>query len=160
MVNDFDGFFASEYPLVVRALALALGDRELAEDAAQEGFARALAHWATVSTKDRPTTWVYVVAMNRARDHLRHIARRPAPAPPAGLGDPAGAVATAVTVRAAIADLTPRQRQAVVLRYLADLTVQEMAVAMGCAVGTVKSTLHGALRSLRVELRDQEEAGP
>jgi len=40
------------------------------------------------------------------------------------------------------------------------LTVQEMAVVMGCAVGTVKSTLHGALRSLRVELQDQEEAGP
>ena len=44
------------------------------------------------------------------------------------------------------------------LRYLADLPLAEVAEAMGCAVGTVKATLHQALGSLRVELKEDDDA--
>ena len=58
----------------------------------------------------------------------------------------------------AIATLPARQREAVVLRYLADLSVKDVAEAMGCAVGTVKATLNHALRTLRVELEEDDDA--
>jgi RNA polymerase sigma factor (sigma-70 family) len=72
--------------------------------------------------------------------------------------EPARDIATAVVahvdVREALQGLAPRQRMAVVLRYLGDLTNEEVAKAMGCSVGTVKSTLHSALAGLRVELEE------
>lgn len=155
-MGAFDAFFAEQYPGVVRSLTLALSDRDLAEEAAQDGFARALELWADVSSMDRPTAWVYVVAMNRAKDRFRRGGRG-AGRSDAVSPDPAGAVATAVSVRVALAALAPRQREAVVLRFLADLTVAEIAAVMGCAPGTVKSTLHHALNALRVDLEDGEE---
>ena len=57
----------------------------------------------------------------------------------------------------AILQLPERQRLAVVLRYFGDLSLAEIAAAMGCAVGTVKSTLHSALARLEVELDDDIE---
>ena len=61
------------------------------------------------------------------------------------------------TLGASIARLPERQRVALVLRYLVDLPVADVALAMGCATGTVKSTLHAALERLGVELQEQEE---
>ena len=61
-------------------------------------------------------------------------------------------------MREAITTLPPRQREAVVLRYLADLPLADVAEAMGCALGTVKATLHQALGSLRVELEEDDDA--
>jgi RNA polymerase sigma-70 factor (ECF subfamily) len=72
------------------------------------------------------------------------------------VSDPEVGVVTRVSVRDAIATLAPRQRQAVVLRYLADLPVRDVAEAMGCAEGTVKATLHQALRAMRIELEDKD----
>ena len=61
------------------------------------------------------------------------------------------------SIACGIAQLPDRQRIAVVLRYLADLPIADVATAMGCAQGTVKSTLHTALTRLRVSLADAEE---
>lgn len=108
---------------------------------------------------DRPDGWVYVVAMNQLRDHWRRTDRRRDRE--ADLGDSAadntGGVATRLSVRDAIAVLPARQRQAVVLRYLADLPLADVADAMGCAIGTVKATLHQALQTMRVDLDDVED---
>jgi RNA polymerase sigma factor (sigma-70 family) len=60
-------------------------------------------------------------------------------------------------LRDAIARLPERQRVAIVLRYLADLPLVDVAAAMGCAVGTVKSTLHAARARLEVDLGDDRE---
>jgi RNA polymerase sigma-70 factor (ECF subfamily) len=154
----FDEFYESYFDRVARALVLAGADRDLASDAAQEAFARALRRWRKVREMDRPDGWVYVVAMNQLRDHWRRSERRRERTP--GVGDGAGdntsGVATRLSVRDAIATLPPRQRQAVVLRYLADLPLADVADAMGCATGTVKATLHQAMQSMRVELDDQE----
>ncbi len=56
------------------------------------------------------------------------------------------------TVRALLAQLPDRQREAVVLRFFEDLSVEETATAMNCAQGTVKATVHQALRTLRKKL--------
>ncbi len=154
---EFDEFYESHFDKVARALTLAGGDRDLAYDGAQEAFARALRRWRTVREMDRPDGWVYVVAMNHLRDHWRRNERRRDRTPtPEFLADNTSAVATRVSVRDAIATLPPRQREAVVLRYLADLPLADVAGAMGCATGTVKATLHQAMASMRIELDDTE----
>ncbi len=155
---EFDEFYESFFDRVARALTLVGADRDLARDATQEAFARALRQWRKVREMDRPDGWVYVVAMNQLRDQRRRSERRRERSPTSGDGavDNTSAVATRVSVRDAIALLPARQRQAVVLRYLADLPIADIADAMGCAAGTVKATLHQAMRSMRVELDDTE----
>jgi RNA polymerase sigma-70 factor (ECF subfamily) len=155
---EFDEFYESHFDKVARALTLAGGDREVAHDATQEAFARALRQWRKVREMDRPDGWVYVVAMNQLRDHWRRTERRRGRAPHSEfVADDTSAVATRISVRDAIATLPTRQREAVVLRYLADLSLSDIAEAMGCAVGTVKATLHQAMASMRIELDDKED---
>jgi RNA polymerase sigma-70 factor, ECF subfamily len=157
-VDDFEAFFGECYGSVVRALVMAIGDRGRAEDLAQEAFARAFRRWKVVSVMERPVTWVYVVALNAERKRWRREERVSSRVDRADavVADPAGGVTTAVVVRDALARLAPRQRCAVALRYLADLRIAEVAEVMGCAEGTVKATLHQALRNLRVDLEGGE----
>jgi RNA polymerase sigma-70 factor (ECF subfamily) len=157
-VDDFEIFFRECYGSVVRAVAMAVGDRGRAEDLAQEAFARAFRRWRVVSAMERPVTWVYVVAMNAERSRWRREERasRCDDQMQVVLDDPATGVTTGVVVRDALGRLPPRQRCAVALRYLADLRIAEVAEVMGCAEGTVKATLHQALRNLRVDLEGEE----
>ncbi len=153
-MDGFEAFFDQEYGGVLRTVALAIGDRNRAEDVTQEAFARAFRKWRTVSGLHRPAAWVYVVAVNADRSRFRRDAR-PARRPTQEelvAPDPTGAVVARVVVTDLLDRLPPRQRAAIVLRYLGDLTVPEVARALGCAEGTVKSALHDALRNLRVEL--------
>jgi RNA polymerase sigma-70 factor (ECF subfamily) len=156
---EFDEFYKSYFDRVARTLVLGGADRDFARDATQEAFARALRQWRKVRDMDRPDGWVYVVAMNQLRDHWRRSERRRERAPELddAAADNTYAVATRLSVRDAIATLPPRQRQAVVLRYLADLSLADVADAMGCATGTVKATLHQAMQSMRVELDEWED---
>jgi RNA polymerase sigma factor (sigma-70 family) len=62
-----------------------------------------------------------------------------------------------LTMQQAIGDLPERQRLALVLRHYGDLSLEEIATAMGCALGTVKSTLHAAHARLQVELDEIPE---
>lgn len=156
-MDDFETFFVQCYGSVVRSVALAVGDRGRAEDLVQEAFARAFRRWRVVSTMERPVTWVYVVALNAERNRWRREERKPRHGPGEEFTDDvAGSVTTAVVVRDALGRLAPRQRCAVTLRYLADLRIGEIAEVMGCAEGTVKATLHQALRNLRVDLEGDE----
>jgi RNA polymerase sigma-70 factor (ECF subfamily) len=155
--GGFDTFFHAHHARVVQVLALGWG-AHAAEDAAQEAFARALQRWNRVRAMDRPDGWVYVTAVNVLRRrhgagaNERAIDDRAAPH-----RDAADGVATRVLVRDALALLPPRQRQVVVLRYLADFSTADVAAAMGCAEGTVKSALSQALRSLRVDLEEDDD---
>jgi len=146
-------FCRTEWPRLVGALALYTGDPELAQEIAQETLARVARDWQRVSSLDAPGAWAHRVALNLARSHFRRL--RVARAATARLehasatnsvgGDPADAVA----VRAAVAALPERQRRALVLRYFVDLPVGEVAAAMGCPEGTVKTLTSRALATLR-----------
>ena len=156
----FEEFFRERYGEVVRSMRLMVGDHARAEELTQEAFSRACRHWRRVRALDRPVAWVYVVATNEARREWRRDQRAASvtvddSAPAAD--DTAGSIATALDVRAALAQLTDRQRAAVVLRYVADLPIADIADVMGCAPGTVKATLHQALAHMRIELEDQDE---
>jgi RNA polymerase sigma factor (sigma-70 family) len=169
-MTTYDEFFADHYDEVVRTLALAVGDRGRAEDAAQEAFARAFRKWPTVSQMDRPVGWVVIVGMNQMKRWITRVDRRDQDHRPAleavartGLdpdhGDPAGPIADATALRAALDRLGPRQRATVVLRYLCDLPTDDVAKALGCSPGTVKSALSAALANLRVEF-DESQLDP
>jgi len=152
-VDDFETFFADEYGGVLRTLSLAVGDRARAEEATQEAFARAFRKWRTVSRLSRPAAWVYVVALNAERSRFRRDRRLRYDAAPVEGSEPdrGGATVARIVVEQLLDALPPRQRAAVVLRYLGDLTVPEVARALHCAEGTVKSALHDALRNLKLE---------
>ena len=154
--QTFDAFFYEHWESVRRSLAIALADPLLAEELAQDAFTRALSQWRRVSRMDRPAGWVYVVALragrrNRGRGNREMTVEQPTNP------DLADVVVGELGLAELIARLPERQRIAVVLRYLVDLPLADVADAMDCAVGTVKSTLHAALARLGVELRDAEE---
>jgi RNA polymerase sigma-70 factor, ECF subfamily len=151
----FETFFHEHYEAVRRSLAVAFGDPVVAEELAQDAFTRALSNWRRVSQMDRPAGWVYVVALRAGRRRGRPK-DLPMPESEPANGDIAETVARDVVLGDAIARLPERQRTALVLRYLADLPVADVALAMDCAVGTVKSTLHAALERLGVEMREEE----
>lgn len=159
-MDDFDEFFTEHYSRVVGSLELAGGTAGDAEDAAQEAFVKAMLRWRSVSGMERPATWVYVVAVRALRRRLgrdRSVAERRTDE--RAVTDQAEEVVTAAVISKALATLPARQRFAVVLRFHGDLTVPEIARAMRCSQGTVKSTLHAALGRLRVELGDRDLEG-
>src|ERR1700683_2104777 len=147
--DGFDLAFAGLYRLAYRVAFRILGDRGDAEDVAQEALARASLRWSRL--EDRPEGWVTRVASNLAIDRYRRRRRQTAPMTgPVGIVDPH--LGERVDCVVALRRLPRRQREAVVLRYLADLSEAQVAVEMGCSVGAVKS--HGArgLASLRRHL--------
>lgn len=154
MARSFEEFFDANYETMRRALTVALADPALAEDAAQDAFARAYVHWRTVSAMERPAGWVYVVALRGGR---RQRGRRVGVLAPLPEMDQIGNMLEREALEPLLARLPERQRIAVVLRYLADLPLVDVAAAMGCKVGTAKSTLHSALARLRVEMSDVDE---
>jgi RNA polymerase sigma factor (sigma-70 family) len=107
-----------------------------------------------VSSLDQPAKWVFVVAARssykalRRRDVMPRVLNSRSSAPT--VGDPAVSVVNHQTVIALLAQLPPRQRAAVALRYGADMRVQDIALVMRCSPGTVKATLHNALERLRI----------
>lgn len=159
-MDEFDSFFADNFDRVARALRVAVGDAREAEDLAQEAFTRAFRRWRDVGSLERPATWVYVVAIREFGHRRRRAARREvrdAMAARHAEADPWDAADARTDVASVVEALPPRQRVAIVLRYHAGLSLDEVAEAMGCAVGTVKATLHAALRRLRVDLAGEDE---
>jgi RNA polymerase sigma-70 factor (sigma-E family) len=143
------------HPRLVGAMQLHTGDRGLAEEIAQESLARAWQRWDRVGRADFPDAWVFRVALNLATSRFRRVAtERRAMSRIDGRAALPGADDTAdrVAVRAAVATLPPRQRLALVLRFYADLPVEQAAEAMRCAPGTVKSLTAKAIVNLRTNL--------
>jgi RNA polymerase sigma-70 factor, ECF subfamily len=156
----FEELFREHYDEVVRSMRLMVGDHARAEELAQEAFTRACRHWRRVSRLDHPVAWVYVVACNEARRGWRRDQRAASTVVASAtqvVEDTDLTIANVLDVRAALVQLTERQRAAVVLRYVADLPLADIADVMGCATGTVKATLHQALAHLRVELEVDNE---
>lgn len=147
----FTWFFRSEYPRVVRTVAVILQDRDLARDIAQEAFVQLMTHWRSVSRYERPEAWVRRVAIRlamrtRRRDVMRRTRERLAGTeePPAG---PA-ARGAALDLVAAVRRLPPSQRAAVALFYYEDRPVSEVADILGCTTSTAKVHLHKARQRL------------
>lgn len=159
-MDDFDEFFTEHYARVVGSLELAGGTAADAEDAAQEAFVKAMLRWRSVSVMDRPATWVYVVAVRAMwRRRGRDRSFEESTSEGQSVSDETESVVTAAVISKALDTLPARQRLAVVLRFHGDLNVPEIARAMRCSQGTVKSTLHSALARLRIDLDETTREG-
>lgn len=151
-------FCRGVWPRLVRSLASYTGDAGMAEELAQEALVRALERWDRVADMDAPEMWVYRTAINLARSRFRRRqaerrANRRVSAPGPSIA-PSADLADVLTMRQELLRLPSRQRAAVVLRYHADLTVDETAAVMDCAPGTVKALTHQALTRLRERLAE------
>ena len=140
--HDFERLFREDGPGVWRTIyAFTGGRRDVAEEAVAEAFARALQH--AVGIRD-PIAWIYRTAFRIAREEMRRDARHGAVVD-TGAEDAAG---TGELMRA-LRQLSPNQRAAIVLRYEADLPVDDVACRMGIAAPTVRVHLHRGRSRLR-----------
>jgi RNA polymerase sigma-70 factor (sigma-E family) len=147
--RSFELAFADLYRLAYRVSFRILGDRSEAEDIAQETLARATLRWERLH--DRPEGWITRVASNLALDRYRRRRRRPPfPTGPLGIVDDRAVERSDLVT--ALRRLPRRQREVVVLRYLADFSEADVAAALGCSVGTVKTHGSRGLSALRRHL--------
>ena len=144
----FRALYEEEFARVYRAVYLLAGNRQLAEDASQEAFARALSRWRKLASHPSPAAWVTTTALNVARRQLRRRPPASAPQPIDAAND------DRIAVVGAIRGLPPRQQEAVALHYLLDMTVADTAEAMGIDEGTVKTHLSRARDALAQALDD------
>ncbi|MFG1748481.1 SigE family RNA polymerase sigma factor [Micromonospora chalcea] len=152
-MRDFDDFYAASYADLTVQVYAYFGDLHEAQDVVQEAFCRALARWRQVSGYDDPAAWVRRVAWNLATSRWRRLRvmrafhRRQR-------GEPvvAGPEPDHVALVEALASLPAAQRRAMVLRYLADLPVAEIADREWVPEGTVRSWLHRGRATLAARL--------
>lgn len=155
MTRSFDDIYYSSYGSVLRAVVLLVPTVEDAHDLTQEAFARALARWDVVEVLESPEGWVRKVAVNAAIDlRRRNRSRRSAYGLLRGGQQPIPAAdGSAVDVERALAALKPAQRQAIVLHYLLDMSVEQIARETGRPAGTVKTNLARGRTALAALLR-------
>jgi RNA polymerase sigma-70 factor (ECF subfamily) len=154
----FDEFYAASYRRVVGQVFALLGDLHEAEDVTQDAFAKASFHWARIAAYDQPEAWVRRVAFNNAYNSTRRARRwlvamaRHGPPP-----DVPAASADHLDLHRALARLAPRHREVLVLHYVAELPLDEMARQLRLPVGTVKSRLSRARSALADQVGDERQ---
>lgn len=157
---DFDRLF-TEHARPLRAfLYYRTGDRALSDDLLADTFERAL-------TAKRPfdrrraseKTWLYAIALNLLRDHVRRAAAGERALERVAAGErersghaPLEQVEQRDAMQRALAQLAPEEREAIALRYGADLTVPEVAKVTGEKLTTVEGRVYRALRKLKDDL--------
>jgi RNA polymerase sigma factor (sigma-70 family) len=152
----FGPWFRREYPRVLGSLILAIGNRDVAEEATPEAFAKAYEKWDRVGAMASPGAWISTVALNVARRRFRRRAmeerlllrklhsKNEVPAE------------TGFELWDLVQTLPPRERTAIVLRYVGDLREAEIAKVMGISAGGVSKTLNVTRSRLGITLRKQE----
>ncbi|BEP12689.1 SigE family RNA polymerase sigma factor [Acidothermaceae bacterium B102] len=145
VTGDVAALYAATGRRLVGLLVSAGATPALAEDLLQEAYARLVPRWDAVQHYDNPEAWVRTVALRLYLSHERRarLFHRRAPI----LQSPAvgeGPSPDRVVVEAALAQLPAQQRVVVVLHYLVDLSVDDIATTLRIAPGTVKSRLSRA----------------
>lgn len=154
---DFEIVFPA---LFVRAWRLAyriLGDRAAAEDVAAEALLRTWTNWEHVGGLDYREAWVLRVATNLALEQVRRQSVAMGGTEPA---DDSDVVVLRLALVEALSALPTRQRQAIVLRYFADLSAMDVARLLGISAGSAKTHIHRGLAALRLKFADDFDAHP
>lgn len=138
---DFSAFYAANIGSLTAQVYAMTGSWPEAQDSVQEGFARALARWSTVSSHADPVAWVRTVShrvaisrWRRARTALAFGRTQRVPTTPGPNEDH-------VALVEGLKHLPHAQREALVLFYLADLSIEAIAAQLGVPTGTVKARL-------------------
>jgi RNA polymerase sigma-70 factor (ECF subfamily) len=151
---SFDGWYRAYHPILVAALTVVAGDGAVGRDAADEALVRAYERWPRVELMSSPEAWTYTVGVNVLRRRARRVAIE------ARLGVRGERWVAPPELRLdvwdAVRHLPRRQREAIALRYLLDLSEVQVAGVMGVAVGTASATLATARRALASALDDDD----
>jgi RNA polymerase sigma-70 factor, ECF subfamily len=168
-LDAFEALFARYRTPIYRTAYGMTGDPHVAEEVLQDTFARAYQRRATLRTDVSPIGWLHKVALNLcySRFDRRRLKADPIDESIAGLvrdraGEPAEVIERMELrdiVRDGIAALPVKHRSVVVLYYLHGLSLQETSKLLDVRLGTVKSRLHYALRSLRLHLEGDRRFG-
>jgi len=153
--EEFTELVHAAWPGLYRTAYLMLGDHQLAEDLVQTALAKTYASWGKVRDREAAPVYARVVLANTAASWFRRRSWRkehPTETVPEHVTEPDPSNRPAVVN--ALRHLPPRQRAVVVLRFYDDLSVREVADALGCSEGTVKSQTSDALARLRTLLGD------
>ena len=154
--DEFERLYAAEAHGLFSFLAYRTGDRALAEDLLADAFERALRSKVRYDRRrGSEKTWLYAIALNLLRDHVRRAAaegRAYERAPEAAPADPFAAVEHRDELMRGLVVLSAEEREAISLRYGSDLTVPEMAEVLGESLTTVEGRVYRALRKLREPL--------
>jgi RNA polymerase sigma-70 factor (sigma-E family) len=154
--HDFDRFVAEGTDGLLRTAYLIVGDLHEAEDLVQETLFKVARRWPKVSRMDYPAAYARRILVNLALRGSPKRSRRRTELSETCPGDPAAPAAPLDRhdeLHAALAALPPRQRTVLVLRYFLDLPEAEVAAALQCSLGTVKSTASRGLARLEQTLR-------
>ena len=168
--RSFDEFVTSGSARLLRSAYLLTGDRDQAEDLLQMTLVRTARRWEVAGAA--PHAYAHRVLVNLLHDRRRRMGRRVGERPLGELdelrhptSDEAPGLVDRITLIGAVRELPVRQRDVLVLRFFADLSVSETAAAIGASEGTVKTHTSRALKALRRALADTEmqsmvEKGP
>ncbi|MEU0897426.1 SigE family RNA polymerase sigma factor [Streptomyces massasporeus] len=156
--DGFDEFVAARWSTLLHvARLLTGGDRQRAEDLVQEALVKLWFAWPKIADQ-APEAYVRTVLVRLAARSARRRwwGERPVEQLPdrAGPVDVSSAVAERSRLEGALAQLSPKQRAAVVLRYYEDLPEAQVAQALGCPVGTARSHASRGVARLRQILSD------
>jgi RNA polymerase sigma-70 factor (ECF subfamily) len=148
---SFETFYSLTRSRVFRAVALVLGNTDVAVDATDEAMARAAERWHEVGRYDNPAGWVYRVALNWARTRMRRLARERdglefEPGYEQALPDP--------DLIEAVRSLPTGYRAVIVARFFMDWSVEQTARVLEIPEGTVKTRTHRALKRLRKAIEE------
>ncbi|AEP13200.1 RNA polymerase sigma factor [Chloracidobacterium thermophilum] len=156
---------------VFNFLCALVGRRELAEELTQETFVRAYEQRATLRDRARVAAWLFGIARNVSREHVREYARWDSlddifdgerqPEPTDGTTPDAQLLDAELrfVVRAALAKLEPDKRMVFVLRTFEPYSYEDIAAITGFSVGKVKTDLHRARLEMRRHVRPYLSAG-
>ncbi|MBA3368888.1 MAG: SigE family RNA polymerase sigma factor [Geodermatophilaceae bacterium] len=159
--QDFSAFYAEHVGSLTAQIYALTGSWPEAQDAVQEGFARALARWSTVSGHADPVAWVRTVSHRVAISRWRRARTALAFGRTQRLQTTPGPSEDNVALIAGLKHLPHNQREALVLFYLADLSIETIANQLGVPTGTVKARLSRGRTALATQLRittDEEGA--
>ena len=148
-MEELSAMCEREHPRLVGMLGLYCGDRDVAEDLAQEALIKLCRDWRKVRKLDAPDRWVHRVAINLAHSYFRRkgIERRAM----SSLGRRTAIKSTTgsdLETLELLTGLPHRQKAAFLLHYYLDLTVREVAQVMDIPEGTAKTLIHRASRTL------------
>jgi RNA polymerase sigma factor (sigma-70 family) len=168
-LDAFEAFFLRHRGSIYRTAYGLTGDRHAAEEVLQDTFARAYQRRSILRTDMSPAPWLHRVAINLCYSRLGRRRLRAGPIEEStvrlvrdGAVEPAERAERRELrqiVREGVAALPPKHQSVVVLYYLHGLSLQETAIALDVRLGTVKSRLHYALRSLRTHLEGDRRFG-
>src|SRR6185437_10116384 len=156
---DFDRFVADSSDTLLRTAYLIAWDLGEAEDLVQETLLEVARRWPRIGRMEHPTAYARRTLVNRALSGSARRTRRrqeliaPMPSEPEAAPDRAAEIGVADELMEALAALPPRQRAVLVLRYFLDLPEAEVAAALKCSLGTVKSTASRGLARLEQTMR-------